>query len=932
MKQRRIILVVFILAALLAVLFYVERLWERDEKIELWAMVPESAAMVYESDELPLSWEALRQHPSWQSFGQIDGVQQVTSYFKALDSLADFSSFFTGKQLLVGLHVISKDELDFSYFFELRNNREQIALRRALARFEEMPHIRKESRQFNGQTIYELTDTRSGKQFSYLIYYNVFAASFTPFLVEDVVRNINAGFEQYSFRHHNTAVASVPRLTDDEGNFYINTSKLPLLMATFVKNEYRVRFEPLRHLCETIFLDVNLEEQLLLSGFSTLPVSRTVGEGAGQASSLLSTFAAAQPTGIGMFSFVPQRTAMLVHYAATGPDWLRQLHTYQAATADDDEQVKQLRARLRSFYDTELPEEINWLAGDAAVMLLESVDTEEPDKLMVLQVSDTAVARRSLLSLESRLRQEPETISYRESFAGYELGEISFREFPAALLGSVALGFEQSFYFLAGDYLVFANSVRALKRLIADRDAENTWDKSIQQVRFLDSTLGEANLSVFVNTAHSWRMFMAALSPTWRELAEKHSEAFKRFSHIALQFSRNGDDYYTSMALDYRPPEQNAADDAQFATISRLFVKEPLQTRPFVVRDHSSPGLKVLFQDTSNYLYFSSMGGELQWRDSIPGAIVGDVFQIDFYRNGKLQYLFATDSALHIVDRDGAYVDGYPLYMPEGVQISQFSLIDYDNSKRYRFLVTDQQGQMWMFNKARENLQGWNPNNAVEGTHACPPFHIRVRGRDYLIAISEEGDIFALNRRGRPYEGFPISLNAPVSSGIFTEAGSTAGNTSFSTITRRGELLSFNLLGSLLKREQIYRPSSETVFRLVPDVLGKTFVIARQDEKLFGLLDRNGKLLFEKNYISPAALSAGQLQVQYYDFGAGNELVALTDQVQEFTYLFDTDGLLIKDRPVESRFPVGILYYDEEDRFELLRNFENEFSVLSFQL
>ncbi|MFW5726921.1 MAG: hypothetical protein ACOCW4_03550, partial [bacterium] len=302
------------------------------------------------------------------------------------------------------------------------------------------------------------------------------------------------------------------------------------------------------------------------------------------------------------------------------------------------------------------------------------------------------------------------------------------------------------------------------------------------------------------------------------------------------------------------------------------------------------------------------------------------------FKNKKLQYLFATDSALHIIDRTGAYVEGYPLYMPQGVSIRHLSLVDYDKSLNYRFLVTDQEGRMWMFNKARENLPGWNPNQVVSGTHATAPFHVRVREKDYLVALQQDGTILALNRRGNAYEGFPIALNTPISSPVFTELGSSAGNTSLTTVTAMGGLISFNLLGSLLKREQIYRPNPETQFRLSLDVLGKTYLIARQDEQMLGILDREGRLLFEKNYISPAALAAGKLEVQYYDFGAGNEIIAVTDQVQEFTYLFRPDGMLIKDRPIESRFPVAILYFDAEQRFELFRNFENEFSVVTFRL
>jgi hypothetical protein len=201
-----------------------------------------------------------------------------------------------------------------------------------------------------------------------------------------------------------------------------------------------------------------------------------------------------------------------------------------------------------------------------------------------------------------------------------------------------------------------------------------------------------------------------------------------------------------------------------------------------------------------------------------------------------------------------------------------------------------------------------------------------------MIAIQEDGEIYALNRRGQPYAGFPIKLSKTIQSPAYVDLGSTPGNTQITTVSTMGEVIAFNLEGNITLREQLYRPSAETRFQLSLDALGKTFVIVRQDEQIFGVLDYRGKLLFEKNFLSPAALARGQLEVQYYNFGAGNELFAVTDQVQEFTYLFSAQGTLIKDRPIESSYPVGILFYENENRYQVFRNFDNEFSVLSFSL
>jgi hypothetical protein len=932
LKKRSIILVISLLLLLAAVLFYVEHRRSQQDTVELWSMVPESAALVYESASLPAHWEQLKNNPLWSSLQEVETFRQMDAHMQLIDSLLNLQQFFTSRQLLIGMHVVSKDAFDFSFYFEVDNSRDYNTLVRTLRRFETMEHVQQDSRMFNGFRIHELTDRRSGKQFSYLLHQNIFAGSFTPFLVEDVVRNIKTEFRELSFRHHNASLASVPSLTDDVGNLYLNNAKLPLLLSVFTSNEVLPHLQPLSHLSSATFLDANLgDQQLLFNGISKLPLPAAVGQP--QAPYWLATLQEARPQPIALLNYVPERTAMLLHLqVGQGPAWLQRLYALQQQSEDKlARQTLRYRQHLREYHQVDLPDYHTWLGSEIGLLWLESVDVEAPDKVLILQAADTALARQQLNRLENRLKPEGE-LSYRENFAGYQIGEISYKEYPASLLGPMALGFEQTFYLISERYVVFANSIRALKRLLADREAENTWDKSIQEVRFLEASLDRANVSLFVNTARCWRLLERQLSPAWKQFASQHSSFLKSFDHLAVQFSRSEEDFYTSVAISYRSMEAGGNEREQFRDVSRLFVDHPIRTKPFVVRDHTNQTLEVVFQDEARQFYLAELNGELQWKDSLSGDIVGEVYQIDYFKNGKLQYLFATDSALHILDRNGDYVSGYPSYMPEGVQIRHLSLVDYDNSRNYRFLLSDQQGRLWMFNKDREALDGWNPNQSLSAPPATAPFHVRVGEKDFLLAIQEDGEIYALNRRGQPYAGFPISLSLPVQSGAFTELGSSPAKTEITTVTSQGEVIAFNLSGNITRREQLYRPSSETRFRISVDALGKTYVIVRQDEQLFGVLDRNAKLLFEKNYMSPAALASGMLEVQYYNFGAGNELFAVTDQVQEFTYLFNGQGTLIKDRPIESRFPVGILYFDNEKRFQVFRNFENEFSVLSFSI
>ncbi len=924
LKKRILLIVLGALAAASAGAYFFYEYWYKKDTVEAWSLVPESALAVYETSRFPDNWQQLTGTSLWNNLSAIPAFDSLAQRMTTLDSVYRFQDFFVGRQALVSMHIIASDAWDYAYFFKLDKARDQKAMRTFLDSLNQTFDLQRDQRTYNGFTIHELSDRKS-RRFSYILYKDIFAGSFTPFLVEDMIRNIDTGLETYSFEAANPDIRHIPKLADDAGNLYINTRKLPLLLSVFAGKEAQPAIQPLAHLAQAMFLDVTLSgKQLMLSGFSTVPATPDSSP-----SMLLNTFQGQSPGGISMASYIPERTAILTHMTFSNPvAWQHKLYAYQQQSADVlTRQSQQRRNEFQAQQASALPAFFMWFQGEAGVLWLESTEVSAPDKMVIIQVKDTAKIQQACQQINqaAALEETP----YRENFSGYQIHEIQHKEFPAALLGPVALGFEQCFYLIAEDYWIMANRVSTLKRMILDREAESTWNKSVLFNRFLESTVDQANLSYIVNTARAWPMILHSLSPEWQEYARQYAATFKTLEHLAVQFSESDNEFYTSVVLGYTDKAPKTPQNKPYQTLQRVALEHTASTRPFLVKNHISQAWEVVIEDDSNYFYLASAEGEILWRDSLPGKIISDVQQIDFFNNGKLQYLFATENAIHLIDRNGDAIEGYPLYMPEEVEIRYLSLFDYDNSKKYRFLVTDPAGKLWMYNKDRENLEGWNPR-VIESPLAAAPVHIRIRDKDFILAIQQNGTINLLSRQGQNVSGFPINLNTPVQSGAFVAPGSSLESTILTTVTRQGEKFAFNLLGRATQREQLYRPSSRTRFSLRPDALGKTYVIVRQDENRVGILDKEGTLLFEKDYISPSALTSDRVEVQYYDFGTDQQLYAITDEVQEFTYLFNTQGKLLKDRPIESKFGVSVLFYEDQRQYRIYRSYADEYAVVAF--
>lgn len=74
------------------------------------------------------------------------------------------------------------------------------------------------------------------------------------------------------------------------------------------------------------------------------------------------------------------------------------------------------------------------------------------------------------------------------------------------------------------------------------------------------------------------------------------------------------------------------------------------------------------------------------WKVALGEKIIGNVFMIDYYRNGKNQLLFSGKNDLHLLDRNGNYVERYPVKL-RSPGSGPLALFDYDNNQVYRLII-----------------------------------------------------------------------------------------------------------------------------------------------------------------------------------------------------------------------------------------------------
>ncbi|MCU0402371.1 MAG: hypothetical protein MUE75_15430 [Algoriphagus sp.] len=306
----------------------------------------------------------------------------------------------------------------------------------------------------------------------------------------------------------------------------------------------------------------------------------------------------------------------------------------------------------------------------------------------------------------------------------------------------------------------------------------------------------------------------------------------------------------------------------------------------------------LVIQDQDHVLYLLNSDGEQVYSIPLSGPVISDAFQIDFFKNGKLQLLFATADQIHAIDRLGNYLPGFPLSIPEE-KLTNLNLVDYEQTREYRYFAATEKGNLWLFDKTGKALEGWSPFQLGE-TVVGVPFHFRVPGKgDFMIAQGKSGKIHFFNRRGEKQPGSPLDLGKEISS----TAKLISGNSPvLSAITQGGELVRGSFAGEIQYRNQLEKSNRDDRFELITDQKGNSaLILMKQFNKTVVLNDKEESLM-------TLPISGEKAWFGYFDFGSNRKILAVTDAEQGFGYLYDLSGNMLTNAPLESEGEIQITH------------------------
>lgn len=168
---------------------------------------------------------------------------------------------------------------------------------------------------------------------------------------------------------------------------------------------------------------------------------------------------------------------------------------------------------------------------------------------------------------------------------------------------------------------------------------------------------------------------------------------------------------------------------------------------PFYFSNHETRRKDIVVQDQANTLHlYNSANGKKYWSKKLDSPILGEIHEVDLYKNGRKQMAFATESNLYILDHSGSEVAPFPIKFKDKVT-QGLAVFDYSNNSDYR-LVVIQGKEILMYDKSAKLVRGFDYTKATSNV-IMPAQHLRIGNRDYLIFAEENGKLHIRDRRGK---------------------------------------------------------------------------------------------------------------------------------------------------------------------------------------
>jgi hypothetical protein len=458
--------------------------------------------------------------------------------------------------------------------------------------------------------------------------------------------------------------------------------------------------------------------------------------------------------------------------------------------------------------------------------------------------------------------------------------------------GDFAQGVEEKYFTFHDNFMISGSSYVPLSRFLYD----NLLNKTLANepaYRDFETTMPSRAGYLFYCVPSGIIDYLALfLNDELIKGLRANKSSLDKIQAAGFQFASSNDMIYNSLSVMF-VDEARADPTTEWETL----LDTTASIKPFFFTNHITGAKEIFVQDMKGNAYLINSAGRVLWKVPLQERINGNVFMIDYYRNGKYQLLFSGRNYLHLLDRNGNYVERYPVKL-RSPATNPPALFDYDNTRDYRLLIAGEDRLIYSYDKSGSVVKGWKPFKTT-GLVTSEISFFRVSGKDYLVA-ADDRSIYFLDRTGnirlRPREevtkaaGSTLRLNPGTGASLVC----SAPDGTVQHILFDGQVRKF-------KPRDFSADHSFDFFDIDADGFGEYIFI---DKGMLYLYDNNRTEIFSREFGSPDL--GGPIN---FIFSGSDRKIGVFDTGKKLIYLIDKNGNIMNGFPLRgaSMFSIGKL-------------------------
>ncbi len=151
----------------------------------------------------------------------------------------------------------------------------------------------------------------------------------------------------------------------------------------------------------------------------------------------------------------------------------------------------------------------------------------------------------------------------------------------------------------------------------------------------------------------------------------------------------------------------------------------------FPVQNYTTGKTNYLYQNDHLSICLNDENGKGVWGIPFKDRLCGKVENIDYYNNGKIQFLFCAGSKLYLLDRLGHWVNGFPVDLGKAVLLGP-AAYDFTGAHGYTVMVLHKDNTLEMYNLHGQKPASWQGIRSPETVKSLPEL-VSVNGKSYWV-------------------------------------------------------------------------------------------------------------------------------------------------------------------------------------------------------